>query len=104
MILVRLGEAEKATYHFKQAGPEADPDVMGQAKIVLGHLKKCDEAKRLKDWHTVLRESGNAVTAGADSAPMVSIFCIALYLMVVYLTYKHIGSIQFSSFLLNRNM
>ncbi|KAL2906059.1 TPR repeat-containing thioredoxin TTL1 [Bienertia sinuspersici] len=59
-LYLRLGEAEKATYHFKQAGPEADPDVMGQAKVVLGHLKKCDDAKRLKDWHTVLKESGNA--------------------------------------------
>ena len=67
-----MGEAEKALYHFKQAGPEADPDVMSKAKVVLGHLKKCDEAKRLKDWHTVLKESGNAITAGADSAPMVS--------------------------------
>ncbi|KAL2906046.1 TPR repeat-containing thioredoxin TTL1 [Bienertia sinuspersici] len=70
-LYLRLGEAEKAIYHFKQAGPEADPDVMGQAKVVLGHLKKCDDAKRLKDWHTVLKESGNAVTAGADSAPMI---------------------------------
>lgn len=74
MNCVRLGEAEKATYHFKQAGPEADPDAMSQTKVVLGHLKKCEEAKRLKDWHTVLRESGNAIAAGANSAPMVVIF------------------------------
>lgn len=70
-IFVRLGEAEKAKYHFKHAGPEVDPDIMAKAKVVLGHLKKCDDAKRLKDWHTVLKESGNAITAGADSAPMV---------------------------------
>ncbi|CAO2827742.1 unnamed protein product [Amaranthus hypochondriacus] len=70
-LYLRLGEAEKATYHFKQAGPEADPDAMSQTKVVLGHLKKCEEAKRLKDWHTVLRESGNAIAAGANSAPMI---------------------------------
>ncbi|XP_021751826.1 TPR repeat-containing thioredoxin TTL1-like [Chenopodium quinoa] len=70
-LYLRLGEAEKAIYHFKRAGPEADPDTMSKAKLVLGHMKKCEEAKRLKDWHTVLRESGNTIGAGADSAPMI---------------------------------
>lgn len=58
--------------HFKQAGPDADPDTISKAKAILAHLKKCEDAKRLKDWHTVLRESANAIAAGADSAPMVS--------------------------------
>ncbi|KAK6150409.1 hypothetical protein DH2020_015341 [Rehmannia glutinosa] len=31
-IYVRLGEAERAVYHFKQAGSEADPDFMNKAK------------------------------------------------------------------------
>lgn len=70
-LYLRLGEAAKAAYHYKQAGPDADPDTLNKAKVVLGHLKKCEEAKRLKDWHTVLRESGNAIAAGADSAPMI---------------------------------
>lgn len=70
-LYLRLGEAEKVSFHFKKAGPEADPDILNHAKAVLGHLKKCEEAKRLKDWHTVLRESGNAIAAGADSAPMI---------------------------------
>ncbi|GAB2283418.1 hypothetical protein Dimus_017933 [Dionaea muscipula] len=69
-LYLRLGEAEKALHHFKQAGPEADPDAVAKAKIVLCHLKKCDEAKRLRDWNSVLKETGNAVSTGADSAPM----------------------------------
>ncbi|KAH9616140.1 hypothetical protein KSS87_017421, partial [Heliosperma pusillum] len=79
-LYLRLGEAEKAVYHFKQAGPEADPDAAGKAKAVLGHLKKCDDAKRLKDWHTVLRESGKAVAAGADSSPMICALQAEAYL------------------------
>jgi len=87
-----LGEEEKALYHFKQAGPEADPDVMSKAKVVLGHLKKCDEAKRLKDWHTVLKEAGNAITAGADSAPMVS-----TGVQISYFIHDAIGIAAFTS-------
>ncbi|KNA03755.1 hypothetical protein SOVF_206100 [Spinacia oleracea] len=70
-LYLRLGEAEKAMTHFKQAGPDADPDTISKAKAILAHLKKCEDAKRLKDWHTVLRESANAIAAGADSAPMI---------------------------------
>jgi len=73
MTFTRLGEAEEALYHFRQAGPEADPDEMNRAKTVLAHLRKCDEAKRRKDWHTLLKESSNAIAAGADSAPSVSL-------------------------------
>ncbi|GAB4847296.1 hypothetical protein Ancab_026340 [Ancistrocladus abbreviatus] len=73
-LYLRLGEAEKAVYHFKQAGPEADPDAMMKAKTVLAHLTKCDDAKRLKDWNAVLKEAGNAIAAGADSGP--SIFAL----------------------------
>ncbi|GMH24208.1 hypothetical protein Nepgr_026051 [Nepenthes gracilis] len=69
-LYLRLGEANRAIYHFNQAGSEADPDAITKAKTVLVHLKKCDEAKRLKDWITVLKESGNAIAGGADSAPM----------------------------------
>ncbi|KAL9229729.1 hypothetical protein vseg_005165 [Gypsophila vaccaria] len=79
-LYLRLGEPDKAMYHFNQAGPEADPDATSKAKAVLSHLKKCDDAKRLKDWHTVLRESGNAIAAGADSAPMISALQAEAYL------------------------
>ncbi|KAK9678625.1 hypothetical protein RND81_11G223900 [Saponaria officinalis] len=70
-LYLRLGEPEKAMYHFRQAGPEADPDMTHKAKAVVSHLKKSDDARKLKDWHTVLIESGNAISAGADSAPKI---------------------------------
>ncbi|KAL7260569.1 hypothetical protein ACSBR1_006266 [Camellia fascicularis] len=38
--LHRLGEAEKAMYHYKQAGAESDPDVLTKAKNLQVHLSK----------------------------------------------------------------
>ncbi|KAK6150263.1 hypothetical protein DH2020_015195 [Rehmannia glutinosa] len=70
-IYVRLGEAERAVYHFKQAGSEADPDFMNKAKKVQFHLNKCTEAKRQRDWNSLLKETGFSIAAGADSAPLI---------------------------------
>ncbi|PIN26760.1 Thioredoxin [Handroanthus impetiginosus] len=70
-IYVRLGEVEKALYHFKQSGSEADPDAMNKAKKVQMHLSRCTEAKRQRDWNTVLKETGLSIAAGADSAPLI---------------------------------
>ncbi|KAI3451141.1 hypothetical protein Pfo_007806 [Paulownia fortunei] len=70
-IYVRLGEAEKALYHFKQSGSEADPDAMNKAKKVQIHLNKCTEAKRQRDWNTLVKETGLSIAAGADSAPLI---------------------------------
>ncbi|XP_057783784.1 inactive TPR repeat-containing thioredoxin TTL3-like [Salvia miltiorrhiza] len=71
LIYLRLGEAERALYHFKQAGSDADPDAINRANQVLIHLNKCTDAKRHRDWTTLLKESVLAVDAGADSAPSI---------------------------------
>ncbi|GFZ18607.1 tetratricopeptide repeat (TPR)-like superfamily protein [Actinidia rufa] len=70
-LYVRLGEAEKAMYHYKHAGAESDPDVMTRARNLQFHLNKCTEAKKQRDWNTLLRETGLAISAGADSAPQI---------------------------------
>lgn len=70
-LYLRLGEAEKAMYHYKQSGPEADPDDLAKAKAVQAHLSKCTEARRLRDWNTLIKETGFAITSGADSAPQI---------------------------------
>ncbi|CAN4106401.1 unnamed protein product [Withania somnifera] len=70
-LSVRLGDAEKVMYHFKQAGSEVDPDVVTKAKNIQMHLNKCTEAKRQRDWNTLLKESALAISAGADSAPQI---------------------------------
>ncbi|KAA8530876.1 hypothetical protein F0562_005500 [Nyssa sinensis] len=70
-LYLRLGEAEKAMYHHRNAGGEADPDYITKAKSVGVHLNKCTEAKRLRDWNTLLKETSLAVSCGADSAPLI---------------------------------
>ncbi|CAL5368638.1 unnamed protein product [Camellia sinensis] len=70
-LYVRLGEAEKAMYHYKQAGAESDPDVLTKAKNLQVRLSKCTEAKIQRDWNTLLKETRLAISAGADSAPQI---------------------------------
>lgn len=68
----RLGETDKALYHYKQAGPDADPDEIVKAKTLQVYLNKCTEARRFGDWITLITATNNAISSGADSAPQVS--------------------------------
>ncbi|CAL0333145.1 unnamed protein product [Lupinus luteus] len=70
-LYFRLGEVDSALYHYKQAGPEADPDEVGKAKNLQNHLHKCTEARRLGDWNTLITLTNNAISSGADSAPQI---------------------------------
>lgn len=72
VFVFRLGDTEKAMYHYKLAASEADPDVVTKSKSIQMHLSKCTEAKRQRDWNTLLKESALAISAGADSAPQVN--------------------------------
>lgn len=77
-LYYRLGETDKALYHYKQAGPEADPDEVAKVKILQAHLNKCTEARRLGDWNSLIAETNKAISSGADSAPQVRV--ISLYI------------------------
>ncbi|KAI4325933.1 hypothetical protein MLD38_031294 [Melastoma candidum] len=70
-LYVRLGEAEKAMYHYKYAGPDADPDVVTNAKALQLHLQKCTEARQRRDWNSLIRECKQAISSYADSAPQI---------------------------------
>ncbi|ESQ40952.1 hypothetical protein EUTSA_v10013054mg [Eutrema salsugineum] len=70
-LYLRLGEVEKSIYHFKHSGPEADQEDILKAKTVQTHLNKCTEAKRLRDWNTLIKETENTIASGADAAPQV---------------------------------
>lgn len=75
-IIYRLGEPEKATYHYKHAGQEADQYDLAKVKSLQTHLNKCTEARRLRDWNTLIKETESAISAGADSAPQVNHFSL----------------------------
>ncbi|KAG4934793.1 hypothetical protein JHK85_049712 [Glycine max] len=68
---LRLGETDKALYHYKQAGPDADPDEIAKAKTLQVYLNKCTEARRFGDWITLITTTNNAISSGADSAPQI---------------------------------
>ncbi|XP_039118428.1 LOW QUALITY PROTEIN: TPR repeat-containing thioredoxin TTL4-like [Dioscorea cayenensis subsp. rotundata] len=68
---LRLGEAEKAIRYYKLAKGETKANDISQGQALQSHLNKCNEAHRLKDWHTVLKEAEAAVNSGADAAPQV---------------------------------
>ncbi|XWS29513.1 hypothetical protein CRYUN_Cryun24cG0035500 [Craigia yunnanensis] len=70
-LYLRLGEVEKAIYHYKHAGLEADSEDIAKAKTLQAHLNICTEAKRLRDWNTLLKETDSTINAGADSAPQI---------------------------------
>nr|VDC85777.1 unnamed protein product [Brassica oleracea] len=70
-LYLRLGEVENSIYHFKHSGPEADQEDVLKAKTVQTLLNKCTEAKRLRDWNTLIKETENTIASGADAAPHV---------------------------------
>ncbi|KAL5818179.1 hypothetical protein ACOSQ3_022078 [Xanthoceras sorbifolium] len=70
-LYLRLGEVDKAIYHYKHAGPEADNIDIAKCKTVQGHLNKCTDIKRLRDWNSLIKETAAAISAGADSAPSI---------------------------------
>ncbi|XP_010269225.1 PREDICTED: TPR repeat-containing thioredoxin TTL1-like [Nelumbo nucifera] len=70
-LYLRLGEAEKALNHYKQSGPEANSNEIAQAEVLQTHLNKLAEARKLKDWQMLLKETECTISSGADSAPQV---------------------------------
>ncbi|KAJ0967089.1 hypothetical protein J5N97_024006 [Dioscorea zingiberensis] len=60
---LRLGDAEKAIRYYKLAKGEAKANDIPQAQALQNHLNKCNEARRQRDWNTVLKEAEAAVFA-----------------------------------------
>uniref|UniRef100_K3YZ51 Uncharacterized protein n=2 Tax=Setaria italica TaxID=4555 RepID=K3YZ51_SETIT len=70
-LYLRLGEPDKAIYHFKQSSKESTVADVSRAQSVKSRIAKSSDARRLKDWITVLQEAQAAVSDGADCAPQV---------------------------------
>ncbi|XP_020254377.1 inactive TPR repeat-containing thioredoxin TTL3-like, partial [Asparagus officinalis] len=81
-LYLRLGEAERALHHYKLSRNEASSADISRAQALQTHLSKCSEARRLKDWHSVVKETQLAVSSGADSSPQVFSFKAEALLML----------------------
>ncbi|TKY74362.1 TPR repeat-containing thioredoxin TTL1 [Spatholobus suberectus] len=69
-IYFRLGAAEKAL-NCNETTPYVDSALAFQAQALQNHLSKCAEARKVKDWKAILKETQAAISLGADSAPQV---------------------------------
>ncbi|KAL1310054.1 hypothetical protein HN51_052735 [Arachis hypogaea] len=69
-IYFRLGEAEKALT-CNQAASDDDSVLAFQAQALEDHLNKCTEARKVKDWKTIIKETQSAISLGANSAPKI---------------------------------
>ncbi|XWS21521.1 hypothetical protein CRYUN_Cryun30bG0061300 [Craigia yunnanensis] len=56
-IYLRLGEVEQALYHYKQAGNHADSNDIAEAQALNQRLKRCSDARKSKEWRTLLKET-----------------------------------------------
>uniref|UniRef100_A0A804NXP9 Inactive TPR repeat-containing thioredoxin TTL3 n=1 Tax=Zea mays TaxID=4577 RepID=A0A804NXP9_MAIZE len=70
-LYLRLGEADKAIYHLKQSSNESASADVSRAQSVKSRIAKSNDARRLKNWFTVLQEAQAAASDGADCAPQV---------------------------------
>uniref|UniRef100_A0A7N0V701 Uncharacterized protein n=1 Tax=Kalanchoe fedtschenkoi TaxID=63787 RepID=A0A7N0V701_KALFE len=70
-LFIRLGEAEKAMYHYKHAGPDVDPQELEKARDLQEHLIRCTEAKRKRDWNSIIEDTELAINSGAASSPQI---------------------------------
>jgi DnaJ family protein C protein 7 len=75
-----VGEAEQAIYHYKHSGAYADSEDIAQAQALQKHLSGCNEARKLKEWYTLLKNTQGAISYCADSAPQVLISYSFYYL------------------------
>ncbi|KAK7321172.1 hypothetical protein VNO77_31531 [Canavalia gladiata] len=69
-IYFRLGEAEKAL-DCNLSTSCADSILAFQAQALQNHLNKCIEARKVKEWSVILKETKSAISLGADSSPQV---------------------------------
>ncbi|KAF3516007.1 hypothetical protein DY000_02064215 [Brassica cretica] len=70
-LRLRLGEVEKALCHYNQAGKYTETKHIEQVEDVIKCLRRCDEARRSKEWNVVLKETCFVISYGADSSPRV---------------------------------
>lgn len=71
-IFYRLGEAEQALYHYKQAGNHGDSsEINAEAQDLNQRLKRCSDARKSNEWSALLKETQCVIASGVDSAPKV---------------------------------
>ncbi|KAM1017457.1 hypothetical protein ACFX13_047772 [Malus domestica] len=68
-LYLRFGLVENAYHHLCIPGQRPDQSELQKLKSLEKHLKQCEDARKLGDWKSVLRESEAAIATGAESSP-----------------------------------
>ncbi|KAJ4765765.1 TPR repeat-containing thioredoxin TTL1 [Rhynchospora pubera] len=70
-LFLRLGVVENSKKHLLLASAQPDLIELHKLQTLEKHLTRCADARRSGDWKIVLRETDSAITAGADSSPLI---------------------------------
>nr|WRQ20300.1 TPR repeat-containing thioredoxin TTL1 [Citrullus colocynthis] len=65
---LRIGEPEKALDHMEQSGPYSDINDINKARTLQSCLSRCNEARKLQEWETLLKETQYAISSVSNSA------------------------------------
>ncbi|XP_019154062.1 PREDICTED: TPR repeat-containing thioredoxin TTL1-like [Ipomoea nil] len=68
-LFLSLGQVENARRHMCLAGHQPDHDELKKLERVEKHIGKCNDARRLGDWRSMLREADGAIASGAEASP-----------------------------------
>lgn len=69
MDFCRLGQVENARKHLCFPGVQPDPNELQRLQVVERHISRCGDARRVRDWRSMLKEADTAISVGADSSP-----------------------------------
>ncbi|XP_047311350.1 TPR repeat-containing thioredoxin TTL1-like [Impatiens glandulifera] len=69
-LLLRLGQIESARKHICFPGQKPEETEMKKLQAVEMHLNKCNDARKVSDWKTALKECESAIAVGADSCSL----------------------------------
>ena len=58
--------------HIFLVAQQPDSAELQKLQAVEKHLAKCADARKIGDWKSALRETDAAISAGADSSPLVN--------------------------------
>lgn len=75
---------ENSKKHLLLASAQPDLIELHKLQTLEKHLTRCADARRSGDWKSVLRETDSAITAGAESSPLVSLYIYSLVCMTYW--------------------
>jgi hypothetical protein len=65
---------ENSKKHLLLASAQPDLIELHKLQRLEKHLTRCADARRSGDWKSILRETDSAITAGAESSSLVSLY------------------------------